>query len=167
MSRTTKYPHPQQLTDELLGMMGSQDEVSEALTGLLALLSGDRPWHQWNAGYIPAGIADVFLLFGEASYAASGIKIYAAEATGLDPAVAPNVSLWNSTQSTGPSSGSISTWTSGLGNTDLDLDLAQGDEFFVLFHADVALTFNVNVKLTPASVLDMEQYPAEFRTEED
>ena len=167
MSLRPRGQHDLPLMEEFDRIYKLLDGPTSALTRLLVFLSGDRLFHQSFSGYVPAGGGGTYVFFGEANYQAASVRVYAMTSNGADPGGGVVVTVGNVTQGTSEN-GTISTWSSGAGQTDVDLDISGGDEVAMSVNADPALHINFNVKIVPDSeiLLDMTQYPAEFRTEE-
>ena len=168
MSLTPKYKHENLLDQEFRRIYSFLDKDTDALTRLLVRLSSARHFHQWLSGTCSVGATTKRVLFGEAAYQASTVRLYAIERDGLSSESSHAVTVYNLTESTFES-GALDTWTLGRAQADIDLDLNEGDEMAIEVVGHATMSFNINVGLTPASdiLLDMDDYPAEFRTEED
>lgn len=168
MTLTPRGQHTLPLMEEFRRIYGMLEKPVAALTSLLVYLSGDRMYHQRAAGFVPfdAAAGTVGVVYGEASYAAQTVRVYGRTTDGSNPVSGHTVTV---TTPAGGATGSLASWVTGAAQVDIEIEIAQGAEFVIDVVAHATKSFNINVGLTPAeaSLLSMDDYPAEIRTEGD
>jgi len=111
------------------------------------MLISDRIYHQVFGGFKINGVSTGEIIYGEAGYTSTGVRVWGATLDGSTPVLATTVTVTNlensKTASITPS------WSSGRMRGDITLALDEGDRFKVTFAADSTYDYNVNVGLLP------------------
>lgn len=155
MSRRLQFSHEDvNLEHELLGILNTLDglastiaTIEATLLDLRTYLALERLYSQTVGGYVENGAGQQYPCFFEASFAVTGVRVYAETIDDLQPSTNPDIWINNITQGD-IQTGTLNSWTSGRGQMDIDIEINEGDEIAVkVDQTNKKTTFNI--KLTP------------------